>query len=195
VNALMLAAGIALFGAGGTILAAYLASLALIARSIGLRYTRQQFMAVATPGVSRFRRIAVIHAHNGLNGRSREHSLLIRGKHFCAGCYGLAFGTCVALVLPTAVLMGAVEERTSVILLPAVPFCYLPTILRCVSPLAIDARFRFVSYGLLAIGSWIVIVSVHALWQSPLLNVVILGLVVLGWNCGGLYLQRQRHAT
>ena len=59
-NALFLAISILLLGAVGTIIVAYLASLVLIVQSLGLRFTRRKYLAVATPGVSRFGPLALV---------------------------------------------------------------------------------------------------------------------------------------
>jgi hypothetical protein len=190
-NATVLAASILLFGAKGTIFVAYLVSLALIIRSIGLKYSRRKYLAVAKQSVSRLGRLVVIHSHHNLDGQSFHHTFFIRGKYFCAGCHGLALGTLLSLILPTAFLIRAIEGHALAILLASAPICFLPTILRCLTQIEISALFRFVSYCLLPIGSWIVIVTVHAWCHSWLLNVLILGLVVLGWNAGGFYLQKR----
>lgn len=189
-NASVLMASVLLFGAKGTIVAAYLASVVLILRSIGLRCCRQRYLAVAEPGVTRLGHLVLIHSHHNQDGQNIHHTFFIRGKHFCAGCYGLAFGTLLSLILPTAFLIRAIEDRALAILIASAPFCFLPTILRCLTQMEISALFRFVSYCLLPIGSWIVIVNVHAWFHNWSLNVLVLGLVVLGWNTGGLYLQK-----
>jgi hypothetical protein len=190
-NASVLAAIILLFGAKGTIFVAYLASLALIVRSIGLKYCRRSYLAVADPGVSRLGHLVVIHSHHNHDGQNIHHAIFIRGKCFCAGCYGLAFGTLLSLIIPTAFLIGAIEGRALTILLAAVPICFLPAILRCLTQMEISVLFRFVSYGLLPIGSWIIIINVHTWWHNWLLNVLALGLIILGWNGGGFYLQKK----
>jgi hypothetical protein len=190
-NALLLTISILLFGASGTIVVAYLASLALIMQSIGLRYPPRSYLAVAKPGVSKSGRLAFVHSHHNMDGQNSHHAFLIRGKYFCAGCYGLAFGTLLSLVVPTAFLAGAIDWPVLAIVLAAVPICFLPTVLRCLSQIELSACSRFGSYALLPIGCWIVIVSVHARFNNWLLNVLVLGLVVLGWNAGGHYFRKR----
>jgi hypothetical protein len=137
----------------------------------------------------------VIHCHHHPAEKDDRHAFLIRGKYYCAGCYGLALGSTVSLLMPTIFLARATEVKIPAILSLAVPFCFLPTVLRCTTEMKIGALFRFVSYGLLPIGSWILILSVHVHFHSWLLNILVLMLVVLGWNTGGLYLLSKQESS
>ena len=191
-NLSALAISLLLFGAKGPLGVAYLVSLALIVRSSGARLKRGCFVAAAEPGVSQLGRLIIIHCHHPPAKKDDPHAFLIRGKYFCAGCYGLALGAMVSLVLPTVFLAGAMEDKVPAILSAAVPFCFLPTVLRCTIPMKIGALFRFMSYGLLPIGTWIFILNVHAWFHSWLVNMLVLMLVVLGWNAGGFYLLKKQ---
>lgn len=191
-NASVLAVCILLFSAFGTIVVAYLASLALIMRSMGLKYSRLKYLDFPKPFTSRFGNLMVIHSHYNQDGQNMRHMFFIRGKYICAGCYGLALGTLLSLILPTSFLIRAIDDSTLKILLVSTPICFLPTILRCLTQMEISALFRFISYCLLPIGSWIVIVNVHVWYHNWLLNVLVLGLVVLGWNAGGFYLKKNK---
>jgi hypothetical protein len=187
-NVLVLGASVVLLGATGPVVVAYVASLVLILRTSGVVYSQQKYSSVARAGISRYGRLVVIHSHHDPTKRSSGHEFKIRGKYFCAGCYGLALGTSLSLVLPTLYLTGALKGETLTVALVLAPVCFVPTILRGTTSRTISALGRFVSYGLLQVGSWIVIVSSDALLHDWLLNVFVLGLIVVGWNAGGLYL-------
>jgi uncharacterized membrane protein len=190
-----LALSLSLFGDKGTLVVAYLASLALIVRSCGIRFRRDNLVAAAKPGVSLLGRLMIIHCHHPPAAKRDQHAFLIRGKYLCAGCYGLALGTMVSLVMPTVCLARSFKVEIPAILSAAAPFCFLPGVVRCTTQMKIGALFRFVSYGLLPIGTWIIILTVHARFHSWLLNTLVLTLVVLGWNAGGLYLAGRQEAS
>ena len=105
--------------------------------------------------------------------------------------YGLAFGSFLSLFVPTAYLAGAIDWSVLAMLLTLSPICFLPTVFRCVTEFEFGVYSRFVAYELLPIGCWIVIVGIHARFDSWLLNVLVLVLVVLGWNAGGYYFRIQ----
>lgn len=190
-NFLILAASIVLLGATGPIFVAYLASLVLVWRSLGLRFVDQNCLAVAHPGITRCWRVTVIHSHHDPSGRSGDREVKIGRKYFCVGCYALALGTSLSLLLPTFYLIGVIGMETLLVLLALAPVCFVPTIRRLMTTRATSAFGRFVSYGLLPIGTWIVLIGADAAFHHWFLNALLLGLVVIGWNAGGLYLLRN----
>lgn len=177
-----------MFGSKGPLLVACLASILLILRSLGVRLaTGDTRVSMGTVAESRLGSFALRHSHHDPQTDRKHHEFCIHGKYYCAGCYGLAFGTLVALALPATYFTDVLGEYSQTALLMVAPICFLPTVLRCFGWTSLRPIARSLSYGLLPIGSWIILIGVDGWLDSALANSVALSVVVFAWYAGGAY--------
>lgn len=196
---ILLLAGMSFWmGAKGPLIAACLASLLLVIRSIGFHPLplNRRFMPMVSASVTLLGPFPFYHSHcHKRQGRGR-HEFAFRGKFLCAGCYGMAIGTILGLMLAFSYFFVELSDSFYIILTVLAPPCFAPTILRCLKGEGtLNAVQRFLSYGLLPIGSWIILVLMDRCFHNTLLNLTALGLIVVAWHAGGKYKKRQIRET
>lgn len=181
-------------GAKGPLIAGSLASLLLIVRSIGFRPmpSNQRFVPMVAASVTLLGPFALYHSHyHKKQGRGR-HEFTFRGKFLCAGCYGIALGTLLGLTLAFTYFFIELRDSFYIVLTVVAPLCFVPTILRCFGWRPSSAVQRFLSYGLLPIGSWIILILLDRWFHNILVNLAALGLIVVAWRAGGKYKKEQQ---
>ena len=175
-------------GSKGPLVVACFASIILILRSIGFRpVSTRRCVPMAATAVSQLGPFSIFHSHYDKRQDQETHEFFFRGKFFCAGCYGLAFGTLIGLALPLTYFFYERNDAFYYLLTAIAPFCFLPTIFRCIGWLSLNAVERFLSYGLLPFGSWIILVQLDRLFHNTTVNLVALGLISVAWHAGGRY--------
>lgn len=176
-------------GSKGPLAVACAASLILIVRSIGLRLniSNLRFVPMAAALVTQLGPFAIYHSHHDESRHRKLHEFSFRGKLFCAGCYGMAIGTFLGLMLPLTHFFIQLNDNVYSVLALLAPLFFLPTIFRCFGWLSSSAVSRFIGYGLLPLGSWIILVQMDRCFQNTIVNLVALGLIVVAWHAGGKY--------
>lgn len=106
----------------------------------------------------------------------------------------MAAGTLFSLTLPLAHIFYEPDATFYIGLTCAAPFCFLPTIFRCVGSVSLSAVERFLSYGLLPIGSWIFLVQLDRWFRNTLINLIALCLISAAWFAGGRYKRAAKDA-
>jgi len=176
------------FGSKGPLLIACLASLVLIVRSIGFRIVpKGQCVPMAKASITQLGPFSLFHSHYDQRQDRGSHEFCFRGKYLCAGCHGLALGTLLSLILPFSHFLYDLNDTFFFTLIVFTPLCFLPTILRCFGWISLSAIARFLSYGVLPIGSWIILLQLDRWFHHTLVNLIAIGLICLAWYAGGRY--------
>ncbi len=187
-SGLLLVATSIWLGSKGPLVAACLASLILIVRSIGFRFvSARRCVPMAAASVTQLGPFSIYHSHYDERQGIESHEFSFRGKFLCAGCYGIAIGTILGLTIPLTYFFNELSDAFYFGLTAIAPFCFLPTIFRCFGWVSLSAVKRFLSYGLLPVGSWIILVQLDRWFQDTLVNLVALFLIFLAWQAGGRY--------
>lgn len=180
-------------GAKGPLIAACLASLLLVVRSIGFHAmpSTRRFVPMVAASVTLLGPFAVHHSHYHKKEDRRRHEFAFRGKYLCAGCYGIAVGTLLGLTLALTYFFIEMWDSFYKVLAVVAPLCLVPAMVQCFGWRPSSAVQRFISYGLLPIGSWIILVLSDRWFHNTLVNLAVLGLIVVAWRAGGTYKKRQ----
>ena len=187
-SGLLLVAASIWLGSKGPLVVAGFASLILIVRSIGFRpVSTRRCVPMAVASVTQLGPFSIYHSHYDERQGQESHEFSFRGKLFCAGCYGIAMGTLLGLALPLTYFFNELSDTFYFGLTVIAPLCFLPTIFRCFGWVSLSAVERFLSYGLLPIGSWIILVQLDRWFHDTLVNLVALCIICVAWQAGGKY--------
>jgi len=184
---LLFAAGM-YFCSKGPLLIAGLASLVLIGRSIGIRTgSFGKCVPMARASATQLGPCVILHSHYDAKHGRESHEFYFLGKFLCAGCFGIAFGTLLGLTLPVTYFFYHLNDTIYTALAVLAPLCFIPTFLRCLGWRSLNAVERFLSYSLLPIGSWIILILLDNWFHHMIVNLIALGLICLAWHAGGRY--------
>jgi hypothetical protein len=184
-----------LFGSEGFIIYGLFASLLLTGRSIGIRlHGNGPTIPMAEKEISRWGMFIIVHSHHHPTQEQQKQEFLIRGKYYCAGCYGLSAGILVIFPLPLLYLLGIRNDDLLDILSCLAPFCFLPVLFNCRKWNSLSPTKKSVYYGLLPVGSWILLVQSETRFHNPVINLVALIVIVIAWNTGG-HFKHKSHIT
>lgn len=181
--------GAHVLGPRGVIVAALACSLPMVLLLAGLRLDTSRLRAAlggrALPRAATMRwgRVLLVHSHHEARLAARGKELRVRGRLFCAGCYGIVAGTLAGDAAAGLYLWSGFGRDTTALLAALLPLAFLPIIARYTIAKHMSAGLRVLANGFLAAGCWLLLLLADAWLASATTNLALLagfGLVALG---------------
>lgn len=186
------------FGSKGPVILTLLGSLVLFASLSGIGLKPQSFQNIAglpktSTIVSHWGPLIVYHSHHGPEARLRGKEFRIGHKFFCIGCYGGLLGTSIAIVLMGFYLANGIGQTLGLILILTLPVWFIPIILRYTLFLDMKTIPRLLSNMLPPVGCSVLLILADSVFQSWILNGVVVVLIDLVAYLRGFASKREEN--
>jgi hypothetical protein len=170
------------FAYDGICIAGILAALFPVAcsRAFGAQFSSVESAQVGIRA-TRLLGLTIIHGHHLSESELKKHELLVRGRSFCATCYGLLTGAVISLVIITAF---AVSGWPGWIRIYSVYVAYYVGVAAVITGLLqplitdVDAKTRFVSAFVFVVGTSLMLLATELLTANLLADLFVVLLVI-----------------
>lgn len=178
------------FGSKGQVILTLVGSIVLLIRLSGIGLKPKSFQAIlklpkTSSIVSQWGPFIIYHSHHSAEARVKGKEFRIGHKYFCIGCYGGLLGTSLAIVLMSFYLADSISQITALILILSLPVCFIPIILRYTLLPKMKTIPRFLTNMLLPFGCSVLLVLTDFIFQSWILNGIVIFLII-----GASYLRK-----
>jgi len=178
---------------GTVCVAGILAALFPVACSgfLGIQRSLAEDKGSLETGATRVYSLLLLHGHHPAGSDKRSHELWLRGKSYCATCYGLLTGAIASLTAIVAFALSGWADGHFAYTLYSVGVVVVILGLVAGLVLRIDARTRFALAAVFVLGTCIMLVATDVLTQNFIADVFVVLLAVF-WLLSRISLSHRR---
>ena len=124
--------------------------------------------------------LTIIHGHHSSESELKKHELLVRGRSFCATCYGLLTGAVISLIIITAFSFSGWPGWIRIYSYVTYYVGVVMVIIGLLQPLItdVDAKTRFASAFVFVVGTSLMLLTTELLTANLLADLFVVLLVV-----------------
>jgi FtsH-binding integral membrane protein len=150
-------------------------------RALGAHLSSIESVQVLGIRATRLLGLTVIHGHHLSESELKKHELLVRGRSFCATCYGLLTGAVISLVIITAFTVSGWPGWIRIYSVYVAYYVGVAAVITgLLQPLItdVDAKTRFVSAFVFVVGTSLMLLATELLTANLLADLFVVCLAV-----------------